>query len=116
MAMHRNLEVGSIVCYYISIDEQFQYGGYGNPRRLRAYVNLNAIYVYTRRARTNGAWVPANLKPILEALKIKVVQYTHRPNEVQAIGCEIRSVRRETLDESEISYDMLMYYNVYQKN
>jgi len=110
MAMHKNLEVGSIVCYYITVDEQFVYGGYGNPRRLQAYVSLNAIYVYTRRARTNGVWVPANLKPLLESLKIKVNESIHRPNQVQAIGCEARSVRRETLSESEISYDMLMYY------
>ena len=94
MAMNKNLKEGSILLYYPEITEVRGWSRRGQPAPLRGYnVSIHVLYVYSRRARTNGTWLPISFKPLLDSLSIRTNQSRYgRENEVQAIGCNTRRV------------------------
>lgn len=94
MAMNKNLKEGSIILYYPQIEEVRGWGMSRRPAPLRGYnIYIHALYVYSRRARTNGTWLPGSFKPVLDSLNIRTNTNPHyRTNDVQAIGCDTRRV------------------------
>ena len=69
-------------------------------------IEINSLYVYTRRARTNGAIVPAKLKPILDKFGIR--HNPHRPGFIIAVGCDVKNIRRFDMDGDKIPFEALM--------
>lgn len=85
MAMHKKLDVGSILFTY----HEAKYREHSHRAGLKKYcITFKALYVHNRRERTSGAWVPSSLKPTLEKLSIRWSNsYYSQSNQIVAIGC-----------------------------
>ncbi|PGT10185.1 hypothetical protein [Bacillus cereus] len=84
MAMHKKLNVGSILFTYH--EPRYDYSNHRNGRD-KYIIEFKALYIHNRRERTTGAHVPKSLIPTLAKLGIKY-EANHYDNEhVCAVGC-----------------------------
>ena len=104
MAMHPKLTEGSILLYYPQLEKTVRYR-YGQPPIPLYSLTVKALFVSNRRARTNGAYIPARFKNYLESLKVRIGRgYGKGEDElIVAVGCEARTVLyQESLGEAEL--------------
>lgn len=100
MAMHKELQVNTFITCFPVIKKVIVYdrrrneqGIMTNVRREQNTIEIKALYVYNRRARTNGATIPKDLIPFLESLKVRVLQRrTHMGPQFDAVGCTTHSL------------------------
>ncbi|MES9681666.1 hypothetical protein ABWK22_01875 [Gottfriedia acidiceleris] len=84
MAMHRKLDVGSILFTY----HQPRYDMSRHRNNLDKYlIEFKALYVHNRRERSSGAMVPLTLIPTLDKLGIRHDENYRGAGNTCAVGC-----------------------------
>ena len=97
MAMHKSLQVGTVICYYPEVEVVQRW--YGNTEH---YLYIYGLVVETRRARTNGALVPKRFEPLLHSLNIRTRDAQgHRGQKIVAIGCYARCLYQKRFRRGE---------------
>lgn len=86
MAMHRKLDVGSILFTY---HEPEYLGHYNRTPEHKYRIIFKVLHVHNRRERTSGTQVPASLKSTLDKLSIRYDDrgYYGERDCIYAIGC-----------------------------
>lgn len=84
MAMHKKLDVGSILFNYH--DPQYNYYSHRHGRE-KYTIHFKTLYIHNRRERSNGVSVPRTLIPTLDKLGIRHQEISHAPDNVVAVGC-----------------------------
>lgn len=102
MAMHKSLQVGTVLCYYPEVEVIQRW--YGNTE---SYLYVYGLVVETRRARTNGAIVPKELEPLLQSLNVRTREARgHLGKRIVAIGCYTRCLYQRRFRRGEtIAYE-----------
>lgn len=96
MAMHKKLNVGSILFTYH--EPRYQVNNHRHGRD-KYTIDFKALYVHNRRERTSGVHVPKTLIPTLEKLGIRHEDnYYYQSDTTVAVGCRTYVYHRVTSD------------------
>ena len=118
MAMHPKLTEGSILLYYPEMEQTYRYR-YGEPPIPLYTLTIKVLYVYNRRARTNGAYIPVRFRKYLESLKVRIGHGHGRGDSerIVAVGCQTRTVRyEESIGEPKIPAEFITFFSDIKAN
>jgi hypothetical protein len=116
MAIVTGLEPGAILWKYSKMEKVYAWNPESRRHEYMDQMRYYTIELYTRRARTNGSYVPEAIYPFLEKLRIRVRrQETWRDgayeNVYHAVGVHTRShYNVEQWEALQIDETALRYY------
>lgn len=91
MAMHKKLDVGSILFTYH--EPRYDLSNHRSGRD-KYVIEFKALYVHNRRERSTGAYVPKTLIPTLEKLGIRHQEHSYEHDNTCAVGCRTHVYHR----------------------
>ena len=99
MAIKKGIEVGDVIWKYKDTVQAWRYDRQTGRQHQTTMERFIVLRLYSRRARTNGATLPIHMKPFMQSLNIRTIDYTgyaeSTPSKFIAVGVQAELVRNE---------------------